>query len=254
MASSLARHFRRNLVGYLALLVALSGTGYAASSKLLPRNSVGTEQVIDHSLLKGDFRSGQLPRGRRGAQGLQGPQGQPGVVDTSTFYTKSQSDGLFLGKAAKAADADKLDGLDSLTLLRREGAIASAYNLGTQILKQSDNYKLVGSISFNAPVAEFVRIHAAFRVVEDTAGCPCQVDAYLAHGADPHSPVATVELPVTANVDVSSLNIDDFFDASAGSNTYEVWASDQNGTTTHQVKIDNLELLLTTYPKGTPTG
>jgi hypothetical protein len=69
MWGSAARHLRRNLVAYLALFVALSSTSYAASSALLPANSVGTKQVINHSLLKKDFKAGQLPRGRRGPAG-----------------------------------------------------------------------------------------------------------------------------------------------------------------------------------------
>ena len=56
-------HARRHLVAYLALFVALGGTSYASTSRLLPRNSVGTKQVINHSLLKVDFKAGQLPRG-----------------------------------------------------------------------------------------------------------------------------------------------------------------------------------------------
>jgi hypothetical protein len=72
-----ASHVRRHLVGYLALFVALSGTSYAATS-LLPRNSVGTKQVIDHSLLKVDFKAGQLPRGPAGPQGAAGAQGAKG--------------------------------------------------------------------------------------------------------------------------------------------------------------------------------
>jgi hypothetical protein len=72
-----AFHVRRNLVGYLALFVALSGTSYAATS-LLPRNSVGTKQVINHSLLKVDFKAGQLPRGAAGPQGAAGSQGAKG--------------------------------------------------------------------------------------------------------------------------------------------------------------------------------
>jgi hypothetical protein len=73
------QHLRRNLVAYLALFVALSSTGYAASTKLLPRNSVGSAQVINGSLLKKDFKAGQLPRGPRGLRGVQGIQGAAGV-------------------------------------------------------------------------------------------------------------------------------------------------------------------------------
>lgn len=85
MLGSAARHVRHNLVAYLALLFAMSSTSYAAATKLLPPNSVGTRQVINGSLLKGDFKAGQLPRGSRGpagpagAAGAQGPTGPGGA-------------------------------------------------------------------------------------------------------------------------------------------------------------------------------
>ena len=80
MVASVTRHLRRNAVGYLALLFALSGTSYAAATTLLPANSVGTRQVINHSLLKQDFKSGQLPRGPAGVPGDQGDPGPPGIA------------------------------------------------------------------------------------------------------------------------------------------------------------------------------
>jgi hypothetical protein len=46
---------------------------------LLPANSVGTKQVINASLLKKDFKPGQLPRGARGLQGSPGPAGPRGL-------------------------------------------------------------------------------------------------------------------------------------------------------------------------------
>jgi hypothetical protein len=81
------RHLRRNLVAYLALFVALSSTGYAASGKLLPRNSVGSPQVINGSLQKADLSSRAVaalhgargPPGPQGIQGVQGVQGQQGL-------------------------------------------------------------------------------------------------------------------------------------------------------------------------------
>jgi len=80
MLASVTRHLRRNLVAYLALLFALSGTSYAAAAALLPANSVGTRQVINHSLLKQDFKSGQLPRGPQGDPGDQGDPGPAGIA------------------------------------------------------------------------------------------------------------------------------------------------------------------------------
>ncbi len=45
------------VIGCLALLLTLGGTGYAAS-QALPRNSVTSIQVKDHSLLARDFKAG----------------------------------------------------------------------------------------------------------------------------------------------------------------------------------------------------
>jgi hypothetical protein len=65
------------VIACLALLLVLGGTGYAAT-KALPRNSVTTVQVKDHSLLARDFKQGQLPRGPIGPVGPQGPAGPAG--------------------------------------------------------------------------------------------------------------------------------------------------------------------------------
>jgi hypothetical protein len=58
-----------------ALVVALLGAtplGNAAREAVLPRNSVGSEQVRDRSLRGRDFKQGQLPRG---------PAGPPGTIE-----------------------------------------------------------------------------------------------------------------------------------------------------------------------------
>jgi hypothetical protein len=65
------------VIGCLALLLALGGTGYAAS-QALPRNSVTSVQVKDHSLLARDFKAGQIPRGPAGPAGAAGPAGPQG--------------------------------------------------------------------------------------------------------------------------------------------------------------------------------
>lgn len=65
------------VIACLALLLVLGGTGYAAS-KALPRNSVTSVQVKDHSLLARDFKAGQLPHGPAGPAGPAGPGGPAG--------------------------------------------------------------------------------------------------------------------------------------------------------------------------------
>ena len=70
------------VIACLALLLVLGGTGYAAS-QALPRNSVTSVQVKDHSLLARDFKSGQIPRGPAGPPGPAGPAGPAGPGGSS---------------------------------------------------------------------------------------------------------------------------------------------------------------------------
>ena len=75
------------VIASIALTIALGGTSYAAIS--LPRNSVGTPQlkknavnsakVKNFSLLRVDFKRGQLPAGPRGPQGVPGTPGATGA-------------------------------------------------------------------------------------------------------------------------------------------------------------------------------
>ena len=74
------------VIACAALLLVLGGTGYAAS-QALPRNSVTSIQVKDHSLLARDFKAGQIPRGPAGAAGPAGPQGPAGPAGTGGTAT-----------------------------------------------------------------------------------------------------------------------------------------------------------------------
>ena len=80
------------VIASIALLVALAGTSVAAVSAL-PARSVGTAQLKDNAvtskkvksftLLRSDFKRGQIPRGpvgARGPQGAPGPAGPPGIA------------------------------------------------------------------------------------------------------------------------------------------------------------------------------
>jgi hypothetical protein len=80
----MSRFFNPSMgVACLALAVALSGTAYAVTR--LPANSVGTKQVVNHSLQQVDLRRGTLLRGltgQRGPTGLTGPPGRSGIAMT----------------------------------------------------------------------------------------------------------------------------------------------------------------------------
>jgi hypothetical protein len=54
-------HVRRHVVGYIALMVALGGTSYAAVK--LPRSSVGTKQLKSNAVVSGKIKNGQVRAG-----------------------------------------------------------------------------------------------------------------------------------------------------------------------------------------------
>ncbi len=70
--SSALRHVRHNAVAYLALFVALGGTSYAAIN--LPKGSVGSSQLKNHSITPGKF-NGKYINGSVRAWAVVAPDG-----------------------------------------------------------------------------------------------------------------------------------------------------------------------------------
>jgi hypothetical protein len=88
------------VVACIALVIALGGTGYAAT--VLPKNSVGTAQVKNYSLLNQDFKPGQLhagPRGPAGPAGAAGPAGPPGPAGPSARWAIVRADGTIAAQS-----------------------------------------------------------------------------------------------------------------------------------------------------------
>jgi Collagen triple helix repeat (20 copies) len=86
---SIGRYLRAHHLALLALFVALGGTSVAATT-LVPRNSVGSAQVVNGSLRKVDLaqqtitalRGTHGPQGTVGPAGPAGPAGPPGADST----------------------------------------------------------------------------------------------------------------------------------------------------------------------------
>jgi hypothetical protein len=106
------------IVACLALLVALAGTGVAAVTVVLPRNSVGNAQIQNNavtstkvkngSLLRADFRAGQIPAGAvgpagpagpAGAAGPAGPAGAAGAAGPGAKWALVKSDGTIVAQS-----------------------------------------------------------------------------------------------------------------------------------------------------------
>jgi hypothetical protein len=118
MTNSLIRAVRGNLVAWLALFVALGGTSLAASHFMITSTKQIKPSVIKK--LKGN-RGATGPKGNQGPQGAQGAKGATGTVDTSQFFSKTESDGRYLGRGAQAADSAKLGGVAASGYTSGEG-------------------------------------------------------------------------------------------------------------------------------------
>jgi hypothetical protein len=91
--ANLSLHIRRNVIGYIALFIALGGTSYAAIK--LPANSVGSKQIKAKAVRASEVKDGSLGlaelsgraenalQARSGPRGLQGEQGPTGSAAAS---------------------------------------------------------------------------------------------------------------------------------------------------------------------------
>ena len=128
------------IIACVALVVALSGNavadGVTAVVAKLKNNSVTSSTVKNGSLKLADFNKKEAAKlkgvvGPVGPAGPAGAAGATGPAGTPNGYTKTEADAAFLAKAGKAADADKIDGLDSTSLIQGSGALGSNYALQT---------------------------------------------------------------------------------------------------------------------------
>lgn len=116
-------------VALLALFVALTGAGYAATQ--LPNNSVGTPQlknnavtsakVANGTLVKADFKSGQLtpgPPGPAGPKGDAGPAGPAGTGATLAFAVAT-------GDSPKSTTSATLSTVGSASITVPDGQTAT---------------------------------------------------------------------------------------------------------------------------------
>jgi hypothetical protein len=165
MLRGIAAYVRRHHIALLALFFALGGTAVAASNSLLPKNSVGTKQVINGSLAKADLSKKAVtalkgnkgargipgaagPQGPQGAQGAQGPAGAPNPnADTVNGYAASE-----IARVAQASTVNRVTGLTLSTLK---------------------------SVSITAPKAGFVLVTGTFEVYNPSTTCPCEIHARL---------------------------------------------------------------------------
>jgi hypothetical protein len=101
------------VISSMALFIALGGTGYAVTT--LPKNSVGSAQVKDHSLRPVDLAPG-AGLAARGPRGPEGPVGQAGANGP-------------IGSAGPAGPA----GVTSAIVRRRDGLAILGFAAGSSV-------------------------------------------------------------------------------------------------------------------------
>jgi hypothetical protein len=164
--ATLRSHVRHNVVGYIALFVALGGTSAYASHLV-----VDSSDVVDNSLTGVDVRgkpgtsttpavNGSLTTDDIAGQQASAANGTPFVDGTLTQWDiKNNSvtgSDVLESSLAKVPDADKLDGLDSNAFARRRWAVVR--DDGTLIRGQGVAAVFVGGggyfVRFNADISQ----------------------------------------------------------------------------------------------------
>jgi hypothetical protein len=88
-----------NIASTLALIIAIGGgSAYAAShlitGKQIASGTITAKNIKTHTLLKADFKSGQIPAGPRGPAGTPGTPGSPGAPGTAVAYGEVSLNGV----------------------------------------------------------------------------------------------------------------------------------------------------------------
>jgi hypothetical protein len=139
MAGKFSSHVRSNVVGYVAVFIALSGTTYAAvqlpknsvKAKQIKANAVGTSEAKDNALTGQDVNEatlGQVPSAQSASSAQSANTATSANTAGDADLLDGRDSGAFLGANSKAADADLLDGQNSSAFLGA-GAKAADANL-----------------------------------------------------------------------------------------------------------------------------
>jgi len=182
MSRGFLRFLRGNVIGLLALFIALGGTTYAATA--LPKNSVGTKQLKKNAVTAAKIKNGSATNTKIGANAITaakvkndsltgadilesslGKVPSAAAADSATNATNA-THASTADSATTAANANALNGFAANGLIR----IAQGTNSSSVPLAASDT--TVTSVAITAPAAGFVQVIADYNTIG--TGCPCE--------------------------------------------------------------------------------
>src|SRR5215204_918861 len=171
------------VVACVALFVSLSGVGYAAI--VLPANSVGTKhlkrnavtsvKVKKHSLLRSDFKRGQIPRGPQGVQGapgVPGPPGAQGVPGTAAtrLWAYVSGTGALRGGSGIVASSGLSQGTFSVTF--NQSIVNCAATASYQRENNDTSYNVSNHFSVTRTSTTTFRIYTWNSAINDSFDLP----------------------------------------------------------------------------------
>jgi hypothetical protein len=103
------------VVALIALVVALSGTAYAAATingKNIKKGTVTSKQIKDGTIVKADLSKKLSVTGPQGPQGVQGAPGTPGATSVSKYVWHSEdvANNIFEDRDIQCGAGEKLVG------------------------------------------------------------------------------------------------------------------------------------------------
>jgi hypothetical protein len=239
MSRGFLRFLRGNVIGLLALFIALGGTTYAATA--LPKNSVGTKQLQKNAVTPAKIKNGSATNTKIGANAITGAKVKndsltgadilesslgkvpsAAAADSATSATNA-THATTADTATTAGNANALNGYAANGLIR----IAQGSNGGSVVLGGADT--TVASVSITAPAAGFVEVSADYNTIG--TGCPCEGWYIL---RDAVTTTLSGNYKITRNETASTYHssaLGWIFPVTAGVRTFQLRGFNSTGTT-----------------------
>jgi hypothetical protein len=124
LSARIREHIRSNLVGYVAVFIALSGTAYAIDGPLPGQNQVGSGDIINGEVQTADIKDANLTTADIRANAVTTGKIADGDVRTADVLDNNLTGADINEASLFGVDADTLDGKDS-TEFAPSGQVAS---------------------------------------------------------------------------------------------------------------------------------